>query len=102
MRLEIHVRPNAAQTVVGGTYDGALLVRVTERAERGRATDAALGAVADALAIPRSAVVLIRGATSHRKLIEVSVPEPKQQPVNKRILRLRGDGDEPEERQVGN
>jgi len=100
MRVEIHVRPNATKTVVGGTYNGALLVRVTERAERGRATDAALGAVANALAVSRSAVVLIRGATGHRKLIEVSVPESKQQPVNERILQLRGDGDRPEERQV--
>jgi hypothetical protein len=71
MRVEIHVRPNASTTGVGGEYDGALVVRVVEPADRGRATDAALAALANALRIPRRSVSLVRGATARRKLIEI-------------------------------
>jgi hypothetical protein len=71
MRVEIYVRPGAATTEVGGDYDGVLVVRVREQADRGRATEASLRAVADALELPRSDVKLVRGSTSRRKLIEI-------------------------------
>ena len=73
MRFEIHVRPSASTTIVGGEHDGALVVRVVEPADEGRATKAALKALAKALGLPRRSVVLVRGATSRRKLIEVEV-----------------------------
>jgi hypothetical protein len=69
--MEIHVRPSASTPVVGGEYNGALVVRVVEPADRGRATTAALRAVADALTVPRRHVTLISGATSRRKVIEI-------------------------------
>lgn len=71
MRFEIHVRPGASRTGVGGSHDGALVVRVAEPADAGRATAAALRAVAEALGVPARAVTLVRGAASRRKLIEV-------------------------------
>lgn len=60
---------------MGGEHDGALVVRVAEPADRGRATAAALAAVADALGLPARSVTLVRGATSRRKLLDVD-PEP--------------------------
>lgn len=72
MRLEIHVTPGASATGVGGSRGGALVVRVTQRRERGRATAAALEALADALGVPRAGVVLVRGGTSRRKLVDVT------------------------------
>ncbi|MHB1785759.1 MAG: DUF167 domain-containing protein [Acidimicrobiales bacterium] len=71
--MEIHVRPGASTTAVGGKHDGALVVRVVEPADAGRATDAALRAVARALAVPRRSVKLVRGATARRKLLEIEV-----------------------------
>jgi hypothetical protein len=71
MRVEIYVRPGAARTEVGGDYDGVLVVRVREPADRGKATEASLRAVANALDLPRSVVKLVRGSTSRRKLIEI-------------------------------
>lgn len=56
---------------MGGTYDGALVVRVVEPADRGRATRAALAALAETLGIPKGQVSLIRGATSRRKTVEI-------------------------------
>jgi uncharacterized protein YggU (UPF0235/DUF167 family) len=73
LKLEIHVRPNASRTEVGGIHDGTLVVRVAQAPSEGRATDAALDAVARALGLPRNAVALVHGATSRRKLLELDV-----------------------------
>ncbi|HVA08331.1 MAG TPA: DUF167 domain-containing protein [Acidimicrobiales bacterium] len=94
MRLEIHVRPSASKTVVGGFYDGALVVRVVEPADAGRATDAALTAVAKAVAIPRRSVKLVRGATSRRKLIEIEVGPGETELVGIAVERLGGQTDD--------
>ena len=61
---------------MGGSHDGALVVRVRERAVDGRATEAALAAVADALAVPRRAVTLVTGAASRTKTLDVPDPDP--------------------------
>ncbi len=56
---------------MGGEHDGALVVRVSARAVDGKATEAALAAVADAFGVRRSAVTLVTGATSRTKVVEV-------------------------------
>lgn len=71
VRLTIRVRPGSACTAVGGEHDGALLVRVTARAVDGRATEAALRAVADALGLRRGEVRLVGGARARTKVLEV-------------------------------
>ena len=58
VRVTIRVHPGSRQPGVGGNHDGALVVRVRERAVDGRATEAALTAVADALSVPRRTVTL--------------------------------------------
>jgi uncharacterized protein len=73
VQVAIHVRPGASRASVGGTYGGALVVRVVEPADRGRATAAALRAVADALGVPRRSVTLVAGATARRKMVTVDV-----------------------------
>ncbi len=90
MRVEVHVRPNASRASVGGAHDGALVVRVVEPADAGRATDAALRAVAKALAVPRRSVTLLRGATNRRKLLEIDVGGDDARRVNGAVERLRG------------
>ena len=90
VRMEIHVRPGASRPKVGGAYGGALVVRVAERAEDGRATVAALKAVAEALAIPHSSVTLVHGATSRRKLIEIDANSSSDDRVERTVARLRG------------
>lgn len=71
MRVTIRVRPGAGRAAVGGSYDGALVVRVAERAVDGRATEAALAAVAAALGVRRGDVTLVTGATSRTKVVEI-------------------------------
>ena len=89
MRLAVHVRPRSSRIAVGGTHDGALVVRVTEPAERGRATEAALRAVADALAVPRRSVRLAHGSTGRRKVLEVDVADPTRPAVEALVMALR-------------
>ena len=72
MRLTVWVRPGSARPGVGGEHDGALVVRVTARAVDGRATAAALTAIADAFGVRRHAVTLVAGAASRRKIVEVT------------------------------
>ncbi|RBY79743.1 DUF167 domain-containing protein [Blastococcus sp. TF02A-26] len=71
MRVALRVRPGAGRTAVGGSHDGALVVRVAAPAVDGRATEAALTAVASALGLRRRDVVLVTGATSRTKVVEV-------------------------------
>jgi uncharacterized protein (TIGR00251 family) len=70
--VEVHVKPGASRTSVGGAHDGALVVRVTARAVDGKATEAVLSAVAHAFGVTTRDVALVRGAASRRKLLEVA------------------------------
>ena len=76
MRLTVWVRPGSARPGVGGEHDGALVVRVTARAVDGRATAAALTAIADAFGVRRHDVTLVAGAASRRKIVEVTGADP--------------------------
>jgi uncharacterized protein len=76
--LAIRVKPGAARERVGGRYAGAagpaLVVSVTAPAVDGRATEAAIRAVARALAVPVRRVTLRTGAASRDKLLAISDP----------------------------
>jgi uncharacterized protein YggU (UPF0235/DUF167 family) len=76
LRFEVRVRPGASRTRVGGRYGNALVVAVTARAVDGKATEAALRAVAEALGVPRRDVRLATGATSRTKVVEVMGVDP--------------------------
>ena len=76
VRVTIRVRPGAGRTVVGGAHDGALVARVAAPAVDGRATEAALAAVAEALGVRRREVHLVTGATSRTKVVEVDGGDP--------------------------
>lgn len=76
MRVTLRVRPGSARPGVGGEHDGALVVRVSARAVDGRATAAALAAVAEAFAVRRQAVTLISGGASRTKIVDVAGGDP--------------------------
>jgi Uncharacterized conserved protein len=71
VRVVVRVRPGASRTAVGGSHDGALVIKVGAQAVDGQATAAALQALAKALGVPRRAVVLVNGATSRTKVVDV-------------------------------
>jgi hypothetical protein len=69
----VRVTPRASARGVGGERDGALLVRVTAPPAEGKANAAVVAILAEALGVPRSAVVIERGQTGRTK--RVSVPK---------------------------
>jgi uncharacterized protein len=71
VRVRIRVHPGAKVAAVGGSHDGALVVRVRERAVDGKATAAALRTLAVALGVRANDVRLVSGATSRTKLVEI-------------------------------
>ena len=77
MRITIRVKPGSALPRVGGEHDGALIVRVSARAVDGRATEAALTAVADSFGVSRSAVRLVAGASSRTKIVDIDADDPR-------------------------
>jgi uncharacterized protein len=88
VQVAIHVRPGASRASVGGTYAGALVVRVVEPPDRGRATAAALRAVAEALGVSRRSVTLVAGATARRKMVTVDVAGSDSGAVEDRLASL--------------
>lgn len=72
MKVTVHVRPGSAREAVGGSHDGAVVVRVRERAVDGRANEAAVKALAEELHVPRRAVRIVSGTRSRRKVVEIS------------------------------
>jgi uncharacterized protein len=77
MRITIRVSPGSARPGVGGEHDGALIVRVSARAVDGKATEAALTAVADSFGVRRSAVRLVSGASSRTKIVDIDAGDPR-------------------------
>jgi uncharacterized protein len=71
VRVSIWVRPGSTRPGVGGEHDGALVVRVSPRAVDGKATAAALAAVAAAFGVRQHAITLVSGATSRTKIVDV-------------------------------
>jgi uncharacterized protein (TIGR00251 family) len=68
----VRVTPRASANAVSGERDGVLLVRVTAPPVDGKANDAVVALLAKTLGTPRSAVKVVRGASSRTK--RVSVP----------------------------
>jgi uncharacterized protein YggU (UPF0235/DUF167 family) len=92
-RLTVRVRPGASRTKVGGRYgegsDATLVVAVSARAVDGAATDAVLGAVAEALGVRPWQVTLVRGRTSRDKTLEIADPPAD---LDARVATLLGPG----------
>jgi hypothetical protein len=76
VRLTIRVRPGSARPGVGGSHDGALVVRVSAPAVDGRATAAALAALAAAFGVRPPAVRLVTGTASRTKVVEIDGGDP--------------------------
>jgi hypothetical protein len=77
MRITIRVKPGSARPGVGGEHDGALVVRVRARAVEGKATEAALAAVAASFGVRRSGVRLVSGASSRTKIVDIDAGNPR-------------------------
>jgi len=69
--LSIKVVPGSSRDRIAGWLGETLKVTVSAPPEGGRANAAVVATLASALGVPASAVRIVRGATSPRKVVEV-------------------------------
>lgn len=74
MIVAVQVRPRSQPGIE--ITEAGLVIRVAAPPEKGKATEEARRALADALGVPPSAVTLRSGPTSRRKTFRVSDIEP--------------------------
>ena len=71
VRLAVQITPNAKKTEVVGVQDDDLKLKLQAQPIEGKANEALVRYLADALSVPRSAVTITHGHTAKRKLVEV-------------------------------
>ena len=71
-RRRLRVSPGAARAAIVGRHGDAWKVRVAEAPERGRANEAVLRLLAEALAVPRTALTLVSGHVAREKIVELT------------------------------
>ena len=70
--VSVRVQPRARRDEIVGWQGTTLQVRVTAPPLDGRANDAVIGVLAEAIGVPRAAVGLVSGATSRNKLFRIA------------------------------
>jgi uncharacterized protein (TIGR00251 family) len=74
--LTLHVQPGARKTEVAGVHGDALKIRLAAPPVDGKANAALVEFVAQRLGLPKSAVRLVGGQTSRRKILEIEAAPP--------------------------
>jgi uncharacterized protein (TIGR00251 family) len=87
-RLKLRVSPGARRPGIAGRHGDAWKVRVAEPPEDGRANEAVLRLLAEALDVPRSAVALVSGHSSRDKIV---VLDGLEQVQSERLLASAGE-----------
>ena len=90
MRLTIRVKPGASRSAVGGSYGDppALVVAVHAQPVDGRANEAVVSALADALGVKPRHVRVASGHTSRTKHIVIDSPDVDDAELAARIAIL--------------
>ena len=70
-RITVTVSPGAARSEIVGRHGDGWRARVAAPPERGRANDALVDLLADALGLPRARVQVVGGQTARRKIVKI-------------------------------
>ena len=71
-RVRLRVSPGSGRAAIVGRYGDAWKVRVTAAPEHGRANDAVLRLLADALSLPRESLTIVSGHSGRDKIVELT------------------------------
>lgn len=74
----VRAQPGGRKNAIRGEHDGCLKVSVTQVAEKGKANDAIVDVLCEALGVRRGQIALISGETDRRKRFlvrEITVDE---------------------------
>ncbi len=72
LSLCVHVQPNARRSEAVGLHGGALKVKIAAPAVDNKANAELINFLSESLGIPKSAIIIRRGATSRRKVVEIT------------------------------
>jgi uncharacterized protein (TIGR00251 family) len=67
----VRVQPRSSREAIGGTREGALMVKLTAPPVEGQANAALARLLGKVMGVPPSAVTLLRGTTGRDKLVRV-------------------------------
>jgi len=70
-RLQIKVSPGASRNAIGSWMGDTLKLSVTTAPEKGKANEAVIGLLAEALGLPKSRISIVRGHGQSQKLVEI-------------------------------
>jgi uncharacterized protein (TIGR00251 family) len=70
--INVKVVPGASRDRVAGRYGDGIKVQVSAPAEGGKANEAVVRVIAEALGVKRQQVQIVKGRTQPRKVAEVS------------------------------
>jgi uncharacterized protein len=70
--LSVRLHPGARKNGVTGVHSGALKISLTAPPVDGKANEAVIAFLADALHLPRARVALVAGATSRAKMVRIT------------------------------
>jgi uncharacterized protein len=70
-RVRLRVSPGAGRAEIVGRYADGWKVRVTAAPEQGRANEAVLRLLAEALSVPRESLTLVAGHSGRDKIVEL-------------------------------
>ena len=87
-RLRLRVAPGASASGVVGRHGDSWKLRIAAPPERGRANEAVLELLAEALAVPRASVTLVSGGSSRNKIVELTGIEPDE--IERRLAMAGG------------
>ena len=74
-RVRLRVSPGSGRAAIVGRYGDGWKVRVTAAPEHGRANDAVLRLLADALSLPRESLTIVSGHGARDKIGRASCRE---------------------------
>jgi uncharacterized protein len=71
-RVRLRVSPGSGRAAIVGRYGDGWKVRVTAAPEHGRANDAVIKLLADALSVPRETLSIVSGHGGRDKIVELT------------------------------
>ena len=73
--LQVLVQPRASRDAISGVIDDYIKIRLTAPPVDGRANEHLINYLARLFGVPKSRVILERGATSQRKVLRIRAPK---------------------------
>lgn len=70
--LKIYVQPGASKSSVSGEHDGYLKIRISSPPVEGKANEALVEFLSNALSVRKSRIEILEGKTSRKKLLRIN------------------------------